>query len=107
MRNNVHVEVQIHCHLTEIDSQKFLLGISNYPIYIYIYCHPQKDCFVVLQLFSVVRHVGCLKLGSKPTQLYIRFSTRPLGQQAYNVSLGIIDVKFICKNFIKGKRRQD
>ena len=32
----------------------------------YIYSHPQTDCFVVLQLFSVARHMGCLKLGSKP-----------------------------------------
>ena len=38
-------------------------------VYIYIYCHPQTDCFVVSQLFSVARHVGCLKLGSKPAQL--------------------------------------
>ena len=40
-------------------------------IYIYIYCHPQTDCFVVSQLFSVTRHVERLKLGSKPTQLYV------------------------------------
>ena len=43
-----------------------------------IYCHPQTDCFVVSQLFSVARHVGRLKLGSKPTQLYVRLSIRPL-----------------------------
>ena len=55
-------------------------------IYIYIYCHPQTDCFVVSQLFSVARHVGRLKLGSKPTQLYIRLSIRLLGQQAYHIS---------------------
>ena len=30
-----------------------------------IYCHPQADSFVVSQLFSVARHVGRLKLGSK------------------------------------------
>ena len=36
------------------------------------------------------RHVGRLKLGSKPTQLYVRFSIRPLGQQAYHVGKGII-----------------
>ena len=28
--------------------------------------HPQTVCFVVSQLFSVARHVGRLKLGSKP-----------------------------------------
>ena len=39
------------------------------------------DCFVVSQLFSVARHVGRLKLGSKPTQLYVRLSIRPLDQK--------------------------
>ena len=55
-------------------------------IYIYIYCHPQTDCFVVLQLFSVARHVGRLKLGSKPTQLYVILRIRLLDQQAHHVS---------------------
>ena len=61
---------------------------SNIYIYIYIYCHPQTDCVVVSQLFSVARHVGYLKLGSKPAQLYVRLSIRLLGQQAYHVWLG-------------------
>ena len=56
----------------------------------YIYCHPQTDCFVVLQLFSVAKHLGHLKLESKPAQLYVRLSIRPLGQQAFHVSKGII-----------------
>ena len=43
------------------------------------YCHSQTDCFVVSQLFSVARHVGRLKLGSKSGQLYVRFSTLPHG----------------------------
>ena len=47
-----------------------------------IYCHPQTDCSVVWQLFSVARHVGRLKLGSKPAHLYVRLSIIPLGQQA-------------------------
>ena len=51
-----------------------------------IYCHPQTDCFVVSQLFSVARHVGRLMLELKPTQLYVRLSIRLLGQQAYHVS---------------------
>ena len=55
-----------------------------------IYCQPQTDCFVVSLLIIVARHVGRLKLGSKPAQLYVRFSIRQLGQQAYHVSLGII-----------------
>ena len=49
-------------------------------IYIYIYSHLQTDCFVLSELFSVARHVG-----SKPLQLYVRLSLRPLGQQAYLV----------------------
>ena len=66
------------------------------PKYIYIYnvcmyvCHPQRDCFIVSQLFSVARHVRRLKLGSKPTQLYIQLSIRPLDQQTYYVSEGIM-----------------
>ena len=54
---------------------------------IYIYCHPQSDCFVLSELFSVARHVGRSKPGSKPIQLYFRLSLKPLGQQAYHVWL--------------------
>ena len=36
-------------------------------IYIYIHCHPQTDCFVLSELFSVARHVGCSKPGLKPS----------------------------------------
>ena len=57
---------------------------------LYIYCHPQTDCFVVSQLFSVARHVEPWKLGSKPAQLYVRLSIIPLSQQAHHVSSGII-----------------
>ena len=59
-------------------------------IYIYIHCHPQTDCFLVSQLFCLARHVGRLKLGLKPTQLYVRLSIIPLRQQAYHFSSGII-----------------
>ena len=59
-------------------------------VYIYIYSHPQTDCFVISQLFSVTGHVECLKLGSKPTQLYIRLSLIPLSQQVNHISSGII-----------------
>ena len=47
-------------------------------IYIYIYCHPQTDCFVLSEPFSVARHVGRSKPVSKPIQLYVRLSLRPL-----------------------------
>ena len=57
---------------------------------IHIYSHPQTDCFVASPLFSVARHVRRLKLGSKPTQLYVRLSIRPFGQQAYHAGKGIV-----------------
>ena len=47
---------------------------------IYIYSHPQTDCFVISQIFIGARHVGRLKLGSKPAQLYVRLSVIPLSQ---------------------------
>ena len=54
-------------------------------IYIYIYSHPQRDCFILSELFSVARHVGRLEPGSKPIQLDVRLSLRPLGQQVYHI----------------------
>ena len=62
-------------------------GIVEY-IYIYIYCHSHTDCFVLSELFSVARHAGRSKPGSKPIQLYVRLSLRPLGQQADHVGQG-------------------
>ena len=59
-------------------------------IYIYIYSHQQTDCFIVSQLFSVARHVGRLKMGSKPAQLYVRLSILPLTLHVTYVSSGII-----------------
>ena len=56
-------------------------------IYIYIYSHPLTDCFVLSELFSVARHIGGSKPGSKPIQLYLRLSLKPPGQQAYHVWL--------------------
>ena len=40
-------------------------------IYMYIYSHPQTDCFVLSELFCVARHVERSKPGSKPIQLYV------------------------------------
>ena len=41
-------------------------------------CHPQTDCFVLSELFSVARHIGRSKPGSKPVQLYVRLNLKPL-----------------------------
>ena len=86
MVGNTHTHTHTHTH------------IYIY-IYIYIYCHPQTDCFVVSQFFNVARHLGYLKLGSKPTQIYIRLSIIPLSQHATNITSGMIRfyvVTFVC-----------
>ena len=61
-----------------------------------------RKCFVELQLFSVARLVGRLKLGLKPAQLYVRLIIIPLNQQSTYVSLAIIRhyiVTFACLHF--------
>ena len=61
--------------------------------------HP--DYFVVSQIFSVARHIGRLKLGSKPAQLYV--SIIPLSQQANHVSSEIIRhyvIASVCLHFL-------
>ena len=65
-------------------------------IYIYIVIHKQTDCFVLLELVSVANQVWRSKPGSKPIQLYVRLSLRPLGQQAYHV--GWENFKVLCSN---------
>ena len=48
-------------------------------IYIYIYIsHPQTDCFVLSELFSVANTQDASEPGSKPVQLYARLWFRPL-----------------------------
>ena len=70
---------------------------SDKSIYIYIYSHPQTDCFVLSEHFSVARHIGHSKPGSKPIQLYVRLSLRPFGQQAYHVWLKEF-LRYLCSN---------
>ena len=43
------------------------------------------DCFVLSELFSVARHAGRSKPGSKSVQFYVRLNLRPLGHQADHV----------------------
>ena len=69
---------------------------------IYIYCHTERDCFVVSQHLSESRHQGHLKLGSKPAQIYARLIIIPLSQQATHVNSGIkrhYVVALICLHF--------
>ena len=50
--------------------------------YIYIYNVIHTQTFVLSELFSVARHAGRPKPGSKPVQLYVRLSFEPIGHQA-------------------------
>ena len=43
---------------------EIMTTILCYDIYIYIYTHPQTDCFIVSQFFSVARHTKRFKPGS-------------------------------------------
>ena len=63
-------------------------------IYIYIYIYISTDSFVVSQLFSVARHVGRLKLGSKPIQLYVRLSIIPLSKPRGSVCVCLLRIRF-------------
>ena len=58
-------------HLCVFGSQQFPTWVLNSQVGEHIYCHPQTDCFIVSQLFSVARHVRYLTLRSKPGWLYI------------------------------------
>ena len=65
---------------------------------IYIVIHTQ----IVSLYHNSSRHVGRLKLGSKPNQLYVRLSILPLSQQVTYVSSAIIMhyvVAFVCLHF--------
>ncbi len=72
-RNTKRIQEPVH-YIGWIYNMKIKFYIYLYIyiyIYIYIYCHQNTDSFVVSQLFSMARHGGRLKLGSKPTQLYV------------------------------------
>ena len=52
-------------------NDKYCLSLGYIYIYIYIiYCHPQTDCFMVSQHFSVAREARFPKLGSKPVHIH-------------------------------------
>ena len=63
-------------------------------IYIYIYCHPQTDCFVLTELFSVAIHAGRSKPGSKPIQLYRYTNSRPTSRSHWLREF----LRYLCSN---------
>ena len=99
-----HIYMQIHIYIyiyIYTLNSVIVLSSVTIDIYVYIYCHRQTDCFVVSQLFSGAKHVGCLKLGLKPIQLCVWLSIIPLSQKV-NVSSRIIRyyvVAFFCLHF--------
>ena len=96
-----------HCEIVlNINDRAFTHTHTHTHIYIYVcmyvYCHPQTECLVISQPFSVARHVEHLKLGSKPAQIYVRLSILPLSPQVTYVISGIIRhyvVAFVCLHF--------
>ena len=64
-------------------------------MYMYTYCHPQTNYFVVSQLFGVARHVRHSKPGLIPASLYGRLMIY------LNVSSGINAYvsNFVCLHF--------
>ena len=91
---HMHTHTYIYTH-TQIHICIYLYTNMHGYIYICIYCHPLIDCSIVSQLFSVFRRIGRLKLGSKPAQLYVRFSIIPLSEQGNHTSSEII--RHICE----------
>ena len=80
----------IYAKVNVIARPEFELANYDSSVRRFIYSHPQTDCFVVSQFFRVAKHVGRLKLGSKPAEFYVRHSIIPLSQQANHFSWGII-----------------
>ena len=58
----------------------------------YIYSHPQTDCFVLSELFSVARQARFPKLGSKPAWQKRQSKILPLSQEETNASEGNLNV---------------
>ena len=59
-------------------------------IYIYIHCHPQTDCFVESQLYSVARHVWRLNPGSKLSNFTLDLVSDRSDNQHTTLTKGII-----------------
>ena len=95
----------MHVFKNEINNSSKCKSLS-WPIHfvLYVYCHPQTDCFIVSQLFNVARHAEHFKLGSKQAKLYVGLRILQLSHQANNVNSGIIThyvLAFGCKHFLR------
>ena len=62
--------------------------VGNLMLYQCIYSHPQTDCFVLSELFSVARHAGRSKPASKLVQLYDKLRLQTTRPQADYVGQG-------------------
>ena len=82
IREFEQIQKKICRHKMSIMINEICINEEMLPKYTYIYCHPQTDCFVLSELFSVARHAGRSKPGSKPVQHYVRLSFRPVGHQS-------------------------
>ena len=71
----------------EVNKFVFLMFIDYDYIYIYIYIYMSSTDSLFCSI-SVARHAERSKPGSKPVQLYVRLSFRPLGHQADHIGLG-------------------
>ena len=79
---NIYAHVYIYMHIYIcIYTYMYIYSYT----YAYIYSHPQTECFVLSELFSVARHAGRSKPGSKPVKLYVRLCFRTLVHQADHV----------------------
>ena len=94
---------------------QYIWQLTNFPhssaqpnkyIYIYIYCHPQTDCFIVSQLFSVARPTRCFKLRSKPWWIYVSRTSCSISIVILRVSEGILYIYLSTYMLLATKRAQ-
>ena len=57
-----------------------------------IYSHPQIDCFVLSELFSVARRVGRSKPGSKPSNFTLELVSDHSANKRTTLAKGIFKV---------------
>ena len=65
-----------------------------------IYCHPQADCFVVSQLFSVARRARFSKLGLKPGWLIHQLLVQQQKSKYYKMNSSQMNLNLVFSIFI-------